>query len=140
MLSRRMFAGCAIYAAVGLVADGASGQQTQHPFPGVKRTIIGKCDGPVEGYETVESIFEIEPNTTVPWHIHPGTETGYVLEGGAEMRMKGEDVQMAKPGANWVIAAETPHTAKIGSQPTKVLFTHVVQKGKPFAVVVPAPA
>jgi len=134
-----MFAGCAICAAIGLVADDGSAQQTQ-PFPGVKRTIIGRRDGPSEGYETVESIVEFEPNKTVDWHTHPGTEAGYVLEGGGEWRVKGEATVTMTPGTNWVIAPDTPHSGRSGPQGSKLVFTHVVQKGKPFLTTVPAPA
>lgn len=136
MLNRRIFTGCAICAAIGLVADGASAQAPS----GLKRTITARHDGPAEGYETLEVVVDIEPNFLVDWHTHPGTEAGYTLEGGGELRVKGEPTQMTRPGASWVIAPENPHTLKNGSQASKLVVTYTVQKGKPLATPVSAPA
>ena len=136
MLSRRMFASCAVCAAMGLVAADASAQGPS----GLKRNILARRDGPSEGYETLEVIVDIDPNFVVDWHIHPGTEAGYTLEGGGELRIKGEQTMMTKPGASWVIAPENPHTLKNGPQATKLLVTYTVQKGKPLATLVPPPS
>jgi quercetin dioxygenase-like cupin family protein len=136
MLGRRMFASCAICGAIGLAADDASAQAPS----GLKRTITARHDGPADGYETLEVVVDIEPNFVVDWHIHPGTEAGYTLEGGGELRVKGEAMQMTKPGSTWVIAQANPHTLKNGGQPTKLAITHTVEKGKPLSTPVPAPA
>ena len=50
MLTRRMFAGCALCAVTGFVATGA---EAQNALGGLKRTIITRTDGPMEGYEAV---------------------------------------------------------------------------------------
>lgn len=131
-----MFMSCAICAAIGLVADNALAQAPS----GLKRTITARHDGPAEGYETLEVVVDIEPNFLVDWHTHPGTEAGYVLEGGGELRVKGETAQTTKPGASWVIAQGNPHMLKNGGQPTKLAVTYTVEKGKPLASPVPAPA
>ena len=136
MFGRRMFTSCAICAVIGLVADDASAQAPT----GLKRTITARHDGPAEGYETLEVLVEIEPNFVVDWHIHPGTEAGYTLEGGGELLVKGEAAQMTKPGSSWVIAQANPHTLKNGSQAPKLAITYTVEKGKPLATPVPAPA
>ena len=135
MLSRRMFAGCAICAAIGLVADDASAQTPS----GLKRTIASRIDGPVEGYETLQVIVDIEPNFVIDWHTHPGTEAGYTLEGVGELCIKGQATQMMKPGFSWVTAPETPHTLKNGAQAAKLFVTFTVLKGEPLATPVPAP-
>ena len=135
MLSRRRFTGCAICAAIGLVADDASAQAPS----GIKRTITTRIDGPTEGYETLQVIVDLEPNFLIDWHTHPGTEAGYTVEGGGELRIKGEAAQMVKPGFSWVTPPETPHMLKNGSQATKLFVTFTVQKGKPLSTPVPAP-
>ncbi|GEP00745.1 cupin domain-containing protein [Methylobacterium haplocladii] len=135
MLSRRMFTGCAICAAIGFVADDGSAQTPS----GIKRTITARTDGPIEGYETLEVIVDLEPNFVLDWHTHPGTEAGYTLEGDAELRIKGEEPKTMKPGFSWLTASETPHMLKNGSQATKLFVTFTVQKGKPLATSVPAP-
>lgn len=135
MLSRRMFTGCALCAAIGLVAEDVSAQAPS----GIKRTITSRIDGPMQGYETLQVIVDVEPNFLIDWHTHPGTEAGYVLEGVGELRVKDAGTQQIKPGASWVTPAETPHTLKNGSQPSKLFVTFTVQKGKPLATPVPAP-
>jgi hypothetical protein len=81
MLGRRMFASCAICAAIGLVADDASAETSS----GLKRTIAARHDGPTEGYETLEVIADIEPSFVVEWHIHPEHRGG--LHGGGRRRI-----------------------------------------------------
>ncbi|KAA0121262.1 cupin domain-containing protein [Methylobacterium sp. P1-11] len=135
MLSRRIFTGCAICAAIGLVADDAAAQTPS----GIKRTITSRIDGPVPGYETVQVIVDVEPNVVIDWHTHPGTEAGYALEGMSELQVKDRATQMLKPGSSWVTAPETPHALKNGAQATKLFVTFTVQKGKPLATPVAAP-
>ena len=72
MLTRRLFAACALCAAGGFLATGAEAQ-TAAP-PGFKRTIIKQTDGPMDGYVTVEARVDIEPGALVPRHTHPGIE------------------------------------------------------------------
>ncbi|WHQ70488.1 cupin domain-containing protein [Methylorubrum extorquens] len=135
MLSRRMFTGCAICAAIGFAADDASAQAPN----GIKRKIASRIDGPIEGYETLEVFVDIEPNFIIDWHTHPGTEAAYTLEGDGELHIKGEAMKMLKPGFSWLTPSETPHTLKNGSQATKLFVTFTVQKGKPLSTPVPAP-
>ncbi|WP_457106981.1 cupin domain-containing protein [Methylobacterium sp. P5_C11] len=135
MLTRRMFTGCAICAAVGFVADDASAQAPA----GLKRTITSRIDGPTPGYETLQVIVDIEPNFVIDWHTHPGIEAGYALEGVGELQIKGEAARTIKPGTAWVTAPETPHTLKNGADAAKLFVTFTVQKGKPLATPVPAP-
>ncbi|MCJ2103705.1 cupin domain-containing protein [Methylobacterium sp. E-046] len=135
MLSRRMFTGCAVCAAIGLAADDASAQAPS----GIKRAITSRVDGPVEGYETLQVVVDLEPNFVLDWHTHPGTEAGYTVGGVGELRVKGKEAQMLKPGASWVTAAETPHMLQNGSEATKLFVTFTVQKGKPLSLPAPAP-
>ncbi len=69
MLTRRAFAACALCAAAGFWATGVEAQT-----PGLKRTLIRRTDGPMDGYVTVEMRIEIEPGAMVARHTHPGIE------------------------------------------------------------------
>jgi quercetin dioxygenase-like cupin family protein len=135
MLTRRMFTGCAVCAAIGLVADDASARAPG----GLKRTITSRIDGPTQGYETLQVVVDVEPNFVIDWHTHPGTEAGYVLEGTGELRVKGAETRATKPGFAWVTAPETPHMLRNGPQASKLFVTFTVEKGKPLATPVPAP-
>jgi quercetin dioxygenase-like cupin family protein len=135
MLSRRMFTGCAICSAIGLVADDGFAQAPS----GIRRTITSRIDGPTQGYETLQVLVDVEPNFVIDWHTHPGTEAGYAVEGVGELLVKGEAAKMLKPGSSWITAPDTPHRLNNGSQATKLFVTFTVQKGKPLATPVPAP-
>ena len=58
-------------------------------------------------------------------------------EGGLELSMKGEPVKPVKPSDGFRVPPETPHAARNGDKPTKLIVTFVVDKDKPLAS--PAP-
>ena len=130
-----MFTGCAICAAIGFVAEDASAQAPS----GIRRKVTSRIDGPIEGYETLQVLVDIEPNFVIAWHTHPGTEAAYTLEGDGELQIKGEAAKMLKPGFSWLTPPDTPHTLKNGAQATTLFVTFTVQKGKPLSTPVPAP-
>lgn len=56
----------------------------------VKRTILQKTEVPGTPYVTVLGTAEIKAGATVGRHTHPGTESGYVVEGGGELLVQGQ--------------------------------------------------
>ena len=70
MLTRRGFAACALCAVTGFLATGAEAQNAR----GLKRTIITRTDGPMDGYETVDVRVDLDAGTLVARHTHPGIE------------------------------------------------------------------
>jgi hypothetical protein len=52
MLTRRAFASCALCVVTGFVATGA---EAQNASAGLRRTILTRTDGPMDGYETVNA-------------------------------------------------------------------------------------
>ena len=142
MLTRRRFAGFASCALCGLAefaASEASAQAAPPPAPaGFTRKILSQIDGPVPGYVTLVVEVNIDPGTFVARHTHPGIESGYVVSGGIELPVQGQDTRALKPGDGFQIPAETPHAgAKNGDAKTVIVSTYVVEKGKPLAS--PAP-
>ena len=138
MLTRRGFTGfasCALCAITGFIATEASAQGTPPAGSGgVNRKIISKSDGPAAGYETVLVEAEIDAGVAVGRHTHPGIESAYVLEGGFELPIQGQDAKMLKPGDAFQIVANTPHAGgKPGTAKTRLIITYVVEKGKPLA-------
>jgi quercetin dioxygenase-like cupin family protein len=134
MLNRRGFIGCAICAAVGLVAEGVSAQSNT-PTPGVKRTILQQTDGPAEGYVTILARGEIGDGGVVPWHTHPGIESGYLISGTGTMFIKGQPDRKMQAGDSFHIPPETPHSVQCDTA-MQIASTYVVEKGKPLATVV----
>jgi quercetin dioxygenase-like cupin family protein len=136
MLTRRGFASCAICAITGFVATEASAQGGASPAAsgGVTRKIISKADGPAAGYETVLVEAEIEAGVAVGRHTHPGIESAFVLEGGFELPIQGQDTRVLKAGDGFQIPPNTPHAGgKPGTAKSRLLITYVVEKGKPLA-------
>ncbi len=117
---------------VFVIAGGAYAQQG-----GIKRTALQKIEFP-EGYNTVTGIAEIGPGGTAGRHTHPGIETGYILEGEADLLIDGKPPQHLKAGDSYQIPAGAVHDAKVsGDKALKVLGIYVVDKTKPLAS--PAP-
>jgi quercetin dioxygenase-like cupin family protein len=113
-------------------AGGAVAQQG-----GIKRTPLQKVEFP-EGYVTVTGIAEIQPGGSAGRHTHPGIETGYLLEGEADLIIEGKPDQHLKAGDSYAIPAGAVHDARVhGDKPLKVLAIYVVDKTKPLAT--PAP-
>ena len=134
MLTRRGFASCAICAITGFIATDASAQGGAAPSGGVTRNILAKTDGPAAGYETllVEAI--IEAGVAVGRHTHPGIESAYVMEGGFELPIQGQETKMLKAGDGFQIPPNTPHAGgKAGTARSRLMITYVVEKGKPLA-------
>ena len=104
---------------------------------GIKRTPLQKIEFP-EGYVTVTGIAEIQPGGTAGRHTHPGIETGYVLEGEADLIIEGKPDLHLKAGDSYSIPAGVVHDAKVhGDKPLKVLGIYIVDKTKPLATPVP---
>ena len=131
MLTRRLFAGCAICAAAGFLAAGAEAQNAT--TPGIKRTPLKQTDGPTEGYVTIAMKAEVEPDALIARHTHPGVETGYILEGGAVVVIDGVGEVAVRPGEVYQVPTGVPHSGKNGPAKTVLVQTFVVEKGKPLA-------
>jgi quercetin dioxygenase-like cupin family protein len=141
MLTRRGFAGLASCALCGLaefVATDASAQTAPPPAPaGFTRKILSQIDGPMPGYVTLVAEVTIDPGILVARHTHPGIESGYVVAGGLELPIEGQETRMLKPGDGFQVPVATPHAgAKNGGTKTVIVSTYVVEKGKPLATPV----
>ena len=130
MLSRRGFATCVLCAATGFAATGAKAQNAPG---GMKRTIIARTDGPMDGYESVNVRVDLDAGTLIPRHTHPGIDSSYVVEGALELSVDGQGTRTFKAGDGFQVPTRVPHGGKTGDKPTTVAVTYVVEKGKPLA-------
>jgi quercetin dioxygenase-like cupin family protein len=130
MLTRRGFAGCALCVVTGFVAAGAEAQSAP---PGLKRTIITRTDGPMDGYETVNARVDLDAGALVARHTHPGIESSYVVDGALELSVDGQGTRTFKAGDGFQVPPRVPHSGKSGDKPTILAVTYVVEKGKPLA-------
>jgi quercetin dioxygenase-like cupin family protein len=70
-------------------------------------------------------------------HWHPGEEIIYVLEGTLEYTIEGVGAKTYRAGDALMVPAERIHSVKnVGAGDAAELATYVVEKGKPFLVVV----
>lgn len=99
----------------------------------IKRIPLQRFDVPGTTYETVIGIAEIAPNTAIGRHTHPGPESGYLIEGGFELLIEGQQPRMLKAGDSYQVPSSTIHDAKTGAGGAKVIATYVVEKGQPIA-------
>ena len=134
MLSRRRLATCALCAGGGLLAAEVG---VRAEAPGFTRTVLNRSDTPGDAMATIQVLVEIEPGALVARHTHPGTETGYFIEGGGTLGMKGQPDRAMKAGDAFQVPVALPHFVQNGPTRTKVLSTYVVEKDKPLAS--PAP-
>ena len=126
---RKILLGLTVIAFAG--AGVAMAQQS-----GIKRTPLQKLDFP-PGYNTVTAIAEVPAGGAAGRHIHPGAETGYVLEGELELIIDGKPPVKIKAGESYQIPEGVVHDAKAGDKTLKVLGVYVVKAGEPLAK--PAP-
>lgn len=106
-------------------------QQENRP-QAIKRTILLRSDVPGTTYETVFGIAEIAPNVDFASHTHPGTESGYLMEGSMTHIVKGQPRE-AKAGDSVLIPAGVPHSGRAGPNGAKIVSAWVVEKGRPLA-------
>lgn len=126
----------ATLACIGPTAAQQSSPAAPNQAQNIKRIPLQKFDVPGAPYETVIGIAEIAPNVAIGRHTHPGPESGYLIEGGFELLIDGEQPRLLKAGDSYVVPPNTVHDAKTGAAGAKVIATYVVEKGKPLAAPV----
>lgn len=134
---RRIFAGCALCAATGLVATAPDAEAQQQPAVGPTRTILQTFDVPNTNLVTHLVMLQVPPNLLVARHTHPGIATGYVLEGELEFVMQGRAPQRVRTGESVAVPPDLPHTERSGPAGCRAVVHFTVEKGKPLAI--PAP-
>ncbi len=132
MLSRRkLFAGCALCAASGLVASAASAQA-----PTATRRILQSLEVPGTNQVTHIVMVEFAAGALNPRHTHPGVALAYMVDGELELSLPDRTLT-AKRGESFNIEQDVPHAERGGPDGARALVTFTLEKGKPLAV--PAP-
>ena len=105
--------------------------------PGLARTDLQRHDLSVPGREVIQNRVDIGPEAPFVRHKHPGEEVIYVLEGSLEYHLDGQAPMIVNAGEALTVPPETVHAVKnVGSGNAAELATYIVEKGKPFLVVV----
>jgi quercetin dioxygenase-like cupin family protein len=110
---------------------------TVQQAPGLWRTDLQHHDLSVPGREVIQNRVEIGREAPYVRHKHPGEEIIYVLEGTLQYDIDGQPPITANAGESLIVPAETVHAVRnVGTGNAAELATYVVEKGKPFLVVV----
>jgi quercetin dioxygenase-like cupin family protein len=110
---------------------------TVQQAPGLFRTDVQQGDLSIPGREVIQNRVDIGPEAPYVRHKHPGEEIIYVLEGTLEYQLEGRPPITVEAGEGLTVPAETVHAVRnVGNGPAAELATYVVEKGKPFLVVV----
>lgn len=134
MLSRRLFANCALCAATALIA--ADPEARAQAPAGLARTVLNQTNsGPNEA--VIQMTVAIQPGFFVARHTHPGIETSAILAGGGTLMVRGQPDRVLKPGDAFQVPREVPHALKNGDALTQVLAVYTVDKDKPLATAAP---
>ena len=110
---------------------------TVQQAPGIKRTDLQEHDLSVPGRMVIQNRVQLGHEAPVVRHKHPGEEIIYVLEGSLEYDIDGIGPKTYSAGEALMVPAETVHAVRnVGDGEATELATYVVEKGKPFLVVV----
>jgi quercetin dioxygenase-like cupin family protein len=105
--------------------------------PGLTRTDIQEHDLSVPGRQVIQNRVDISPDAPLLRHKHPGEEVIYVLEGSLEYQIDGLPPTRVSAGEGLMVPPDTVHAVKnVGAGNAAELATYIVEKGKPFLVVV----
>ena len=136
----------AVVALAGMIAymDPASGQAkkgTGDELAGkLARREVQRSPLSIPGREMVQVETLIPAGVESGWHIHPGEEVGYIVEGQVEMRVQGRATVVLRPGEGFLIPPRTPHNARdLGPETGKMLSTYIVETAQPIATFVAPP-
>jgi quercetin dioxygenase-like cupin family protein len=110
---------------------------TVQQAPGLYRTDLQQHDLSVSGRMVIQNRVEIGPEAPLVRHKHPGEEIIYVLEGTLEYDIDGLEPKTYSAGDALMVPADTVHAVRnVGAGAAAELATYVVEKDKPFLVVV----
>jgi quercetin dioxygenase-like cupin family protein len=105
--------------------------------PGLRRADIQEHDLSIPGRQVIQNRVDISPDAPLLRHKHPGEEITYVLEGSLEYQIEGLPPRRVSAGEGLMVPPDTVHAVKnIGAGNAAELATYIVEKGKPFLVVV----
>jgi quercetin dioxygenase-like cupin family protein len=109
----------------------------EQQVPGITRTDLQRHDLSAPGREVIQNRVDIGREAPFIKHKHPGEEIIYVLEGSLEYELEGRPPTTLEAGDVLLVPAETVHAVRnVGDGNAAELATYVVEKGKPFLVVV----
>ena len=82
---------------------------------------------------------EIKPGESSGRHLHRGVEMTIVIRGELQLMVEGKPAKVYHAGDSFLVPRDVPHDAKnVGTTPTLLAVTYVIDQGAPMRVPVPA--
>jgi quercetin dioxygenase-like cupin family protein len=125
-----------VLAAIVLSAAADEPNPAQQPV----RTVFERHDqSGVPGKEIVIGSAMLPAGSTIPYHTHPGDESGYVLKGALILHTRGQPDRMLKAGDSFFNARGAVHSLSTvpGEEGGTAVSTWIIDKGQPLATPVP---
>lgn len=100
-----------------------------------------KIDVPQDKPQQVNMLLRTFPiGSGSGWHVHPGDEIAYMLDGEMMLEQAGEPVRRLVPGDSFAMPRGRPHNGiNIGTVPARLVITYVTDSGAPQRKSVEAP-
>ena len=95
--------------------------------------VLGKIDGPTEGYVTVIVRACATAGELVPRHTHPGIESTYILEGEETVMIDGFPDRLCKAGDWFQVSPGVAHSVQIGPNGAAMVGNYVIPKDEPLS-------
>lgn len=100
----------------------------------LQRTEIQRHDSSIPGRIIVQVRTEIPAGVSSGWHIHPGEEVGYIVQGFVQMEIKDQPTLQLQAGDGFLIPPGIPHNAlDLGPDTGQMLSTYIVDPDEPLA-------
>ena len=146
-MKRIVFVLIAVVALAGVLAymapaSGQANKATRDELAGkLARREVQRSPLSIPSREMVQVETWIPAGVESGWHVHPGEEVGYIVEGQVEMRVQGRPtVVVLQPGQGFLIPPRVPHNARdLGPETGRMLSTYIVETGQPIATFVEEP-
>jgi quercetin dioxygenase-like cupin family protein len=106
----------------------------------LRRTELQRERSSIPGRTIVQVLTEIPCGVESGWHIHPGEEVGFILEGTVEMSIAGRPALTLQAGDGFLIPPRVPHNARdLGPETGRMLSTYLVDPREPLATLIESP-
>jgi quercetin dioxygenase-like cupin family protein len=100
----------------------------------LQRTEIQRHNSSIPGRIIVQVRTEIPFGVSSGWHIHPGEEVGYIVEGSVQMEIKDQATLLLQAGDGFLIPPGVAHNAlDLGPGVGQMLSTYIVDPDEPLA-------
>jgi quercetin dioxygenase-like cupin family protein len=69
---------------------------------------------------------------TSGWHVHPGVEIAYLLQGEMSLEEAGQPLRRLEPGESFMVPRGVAHNGvNIGKVPARLVITYLTDKDAP---------